>query len=351
MISLGFHAKSLRYWSFFVLVLSVPSIAASISFSNINLIARDASPQCYVPSVDACGFKGDGDTYGLGIRIGFYLQWISVCLAVVFYPDEAIALRGANSCFQASMLFGLIYNTVNNPELYAAEALLVVNMGLVGISFAWYSVDELVDMMAEKYSKSLKIPTIGALIWLYIALGYLLYAVWFFYVGMNCMKRDPCSTYTFLIAKVDIYGSFRTFAKVFYSLLACLGIFLVLPSTGRLIFESCTPRKELLEILLHGTKKESPLFKETRRSVRILHALMVWVVSVFFIIGTELVLEWNNVYGVSTLASTGQILPVVVAVASILRVVFEGVYDHEKRSYEADHPANANSDMSNIPQK
>ncbi|KAL7268098.1 hypothetical protein RUND412_009292 [Rhizina undulata] len=126
MAFLGFNAKSLRIWASFVLVLLVPSLVALIPFPNFKLITRERSVQCYVPSDDNCGSKGDGEIYGLGIRIGFYLQWISFCLAEMFYPEEQISLLEVNNCFLGSMLVGLIYRTINNSELYAAEAFLVV---------------------------------------------------------------------------------------------------------------------------------------------------------------------------------------------------------------------------------
>ncbi|RPB26915.1 hypothetical protein L211DRAFT_753567, partial [Terfezia boudieri ATCC MYA-4762] len=53
------------------------------------------------------GFTGDADTYGLGIRIGLYFQWITSSIAYSFVPSEAITMRGVNNCFQAAMFAGL----------------------------------------------------------------------------------------------------------------------------------------------------------------------------------------------------------------------------------------------------
>ena len=55
-----------------------------------SLVARSGpitgnSPFCEVgPQISECGFIGDGDTYGLGIRLGVYTQWVSSLLAYSF---------------------------------------------------------------------------------------------------------------------------------------------------------------------------------------------------------------------------------------------------------------------------
>jgi hypothetical protein len=54
----------------------------------------------------SCGFAGDDNTYGLGIRIGVYLQWICSSIAYNFVPEEAVTMRGVNTCFTISNFAG-----------------------------------------------------------------------------------------------------------------------------------------------------------------------------------------------------------------------------------------------------
>ena len=61
---------------------------------------------CFNASSTECGFMGDGDTYGLGIRLGVYTQWISSLLAYFFLPDEAASAGGVNTCFTLSNYIG-----------------------------------------------------------------------------------------------------------------------------------------------------------------------------------------------------------------------------------------------------
>ncbi|KAL9578047.1 MAG: hypothetical protein Q9212_005976 [Teloschistes hypoglaucus] len=45
----------------------------------------------YLADLDSCQIVGDTDLYGIGVRVGLYLQWLSLFLALVFAsPNEAI---------------------------------------------------------------------------------------------------------------------------------------------------------------------------------------------------------------------------------------------------------------------
>ena len=39
-----------------------------------------------------CSFEGDDNLYGLGVRIGSYLQWLTVGLAYNFAPKKTVGL-------------------------------------------------------------------------------------------------------------------------------------------------------------------------------------------------------------------------------------------------------------------
>ena len=61
---------SQRYSFLFVfsLIGSAISVAIPLGQSSLTKYKRD----------DSCGFDGNSDLYGLGIRLGVYFQWISV---------------------------------------------------------------------------------------------------------------------------------------------------------------------------------------------------------------------------------------------------------------------------------
>ena len=81
------------------LVLGLAGLSAAQTLSS-----PDASP----PTTEIqqmlhspCGFVGDNNTYGLGIRLGIYLQWITSGIAYNFVPEEAVTstMRSVNYFF------------------------------------------------------------------------------------------------------------------------------------------------------------------------------------------------------------------------------------------------------------
>jgi hypothetical protein len=61
-----------------------------------------------------CSTPGNPDMYGLGIRIGFYLQWYSAILASSVAPSEINPLRFSNSLFIAATFLALIIQTARD---------------------------------------------------------------------------------------------------------------------------------------------------------------------------------------------------------------------------------------------
>ncbi|EXA29922.1 hypothetical protein FOVG_18647 [Fusarium oxysporum f. sp. pisi HDV247] len=58
-------------------------------------------------------FKGNPDLYGLGIRVGIYLQWISTWLCITFDPSSAQATHEVNSI----LVFAIIIATIQAAHL------------------------------------------------------------------------------------------------------------------------------------------------------------------------------------------------------------------------------------------
>ena len=92
-----------------------------------------------------CLFDGNTDMYGLGIQLGFYLQWFSVILASFLVPkrhrdhrideplkDEVIGLRFSNNVFATATfltLFTLILGNVSSLQLAEIYVILLLTFG------------------------------------------------------------------------------------------------------------------------------------------------------------------------------------------------------------------------------
>jgi hypothetical protein len=172
------------------------SQATPTSLSNSTSTSISSTP-------NNCGFRGDTDTYGLGIRVGLYLQWITSSIAYYFVPGEAENMRGVNTSFQAATFGGLLYITISrgagqpSNALYTVECWIVLSFCLGGVCSGRTR-----SSPDQRNFASYKATGLGSLIQLGLVATMSYYALWFVYVGMDTMKATPCSRYAFFFAKV-----------------------------------------------------------------------------------------------------------------------------------------------------
>ncbi|MCJ1369749.1 hypothetical protein MMC20_000961, partial [Loxospora ochrophaea] len=83
-----------------------------------------------------CSFDGDADMYGLGIRIGFYLQWYGSIAASWLARSEVRGMRIAYNLFTAATLLALIITiATKNPVLRTAEIYIILLLTFGGYLF------------------------------------------------------------------------------------------------------------------------------------------------------------------------------------------------------------------------
>ena len=86
-----------------------------------------------------CGFDGDSDTYGLGIRIGVYTQWASGVIANWYVTEMVHTMRVRATLFQMAMAIALAFITIRKPRPYAVDALIMIVFLLGSVYFPPYS--------------------------------------------------------------------------------------------------------------------------------------------------------------------------------------------------------------------
>lgn len=126
-----------------LLFISPFAICSIIPFSFLLLVLSKPSSQSPYPHLEnrsdetdsdgQCGFQGDDNTYGLGIRLSLYIQWFTFILTCGFVTCEATSIRGITNTFQGAMFITLIYITATKgSELYAVEAYIVLSFCAAG---------------------------------------------------------------------------------------------------------------------------------------------------------------------------------------------------------------------------
>lgn len=257
---------------------------------------------------ETCGFEGNSDMYGVGIRIGIYLQSGSVALATLFSQtalQEELAF--ANGLFQLAFTVGLIYMTVTSPEFQAVEAAIVVLLSVVSNFSAPFAVKrpESSDSSEMQYFMQHRVFPVCRTITEFVLFGY---SAWFWFTGLDKLSRAPCTGYAFFFARVDLYGWFRTLGRIYIicEILTQAGVY------GAALVRRCKDGNEgqYDEKKPEGWGKAWIIFLGINR----------FVVLGFILLSVECMIRWNQIREVQDLGKVGQLIAFLVGFGSIVNL-------------------------------
>lgn len=155
-----------------------------------------------------CGFDGNPDLYGLGVRSGIYIQVVSFFLAAFRLKKESAYLQSSAFVFLFAIFIALVRETANRT-LRAPEAAILnwlVIFQLMGV----------VTLMTNAVSAGtvLRLAMVG-----FIFPAYIGYNGWFWWVGIDVLPAPPpgCDEYGYMFTKVNLRGWFHTLNKVVWT--------------------------------------------------------------------------------------------------------------------------------------
>ena len=285
----------------------------------------------------ACSFDGNTDMYGLGIRIGFYLQWYSGDLASWFAPSEVQGIRLTNSVFIAATFLALLIQIIRNiSNLQVVEVYIIL---LLTFGYYLFLVPLYVWRILTGYNSAFD-PTRWHQVWpgeVYSVLSFLLivavasFHLWFWFHRVPQLDGQACQQYGFFFAKIRLNRkAFEILNLLFYFLLlSCCAImlFTTVLIKANLVVEKRTRRPGYSVSLrqydiprLSGTDISS---RPTQiESLQKLRSACNFAVASTVIAGTELTIKWNKIQGVNSLTSAGQTIPLLIGIATILRIAY-----------------------------
>ena len=199
-----------------------------------------------------CAFDGNADMYGIGIRIGFYLQWYGTILASWLAPSEVPGFRFSISIFIAATFVALliqIIRDVSSLEVVEVYIILLLTFGYY-LFFVPLFIWRLLTRCNPAFDPSRypRVPS-GAV---FSVLNFLLlvavasFQLWFWYARVPALDQRTCQEYGFFFAKERLNKKvFMTVNVVFYLLLLIFCVLILLISLGKrigLLEEQETPR-------------------------------------------------------------------------------------------------------------
>lgn len=168
-------------------------------------------------SQPGCGFSGNPDLYGLGVRLGAYLLWYSTQIAYFFKLDGAGDLSESWTIFSLALSIAIYILTFQQQDAdsraYPAEIAIMLYMIFGGL-FGTRGV-------GSRQQRRLRPVWWHRLLEITTNLVALVYAAWFWIAGESgdyFQQRPECETSIFLFSKIP-QGSFRG-VSIFFGVLA-----------------------------------------------------------------------------------------------------------------------------------
>lgn len=152
------------------------------------------------------GFAGNSDFYGLGIRLGVYLQWWASLLANIFLPAEWYPMLSAYMIFSLALIIAVLVLTFQHACTFTAEIIIILFMYWGGIFALTYSTKFAID--ANVYGESKQRVGIGlSLASIAVVSAGTAFSTWFWLrlatAGEVDFVASPGGTFYFIFGKIS----------------------------------------------------------------------------------------------------------------------------------------------------
>lgn len=181
-----------------------------------------------------CQFEGNSDMYGLGIRLGFYLQWFGVIFATWIAPDEVPGFRFGNGLFVAATFLALVIQ--ESRDVNALQVVEVYIILLLMFGAYVYIVPVYIWRLFKKcspYWDPTRYPRVDpgpvtANLGLLLEFAVLGLQFWFWFARVQDLKSESCEQYGFFFAKIRLDNAgFVVVNLLIYFMLAIVCLVLV----------------------------------------------------------------------------------------------------------------------------
>ncbi|KAL8749023.1 MAG: hypothetical protein Q9184_006967 [Pyrenodesmia sp. 2 TL-2023] len=166
-----------------------------------------------------CSHKGNPDFYGLGIRVGIYLQLITAILARYLRPSAVPENLSANAIFLLALFVAVAIATLST-ELRPEEVIIILQLcfGFIFSVLSLLGSQVSLDRLWLSKNGALH-PSMASFTRLTLTTAVCVYAVWFWYHGRSSLNPSSCPANIFFFTKASIYGGVATFFKIHSTLL------------------------------------------------------------------------------------------------------------------------------------
>ncbi|KAL7933594.1 hypothetical protein V8C35DRAFT_303356 [Trichoderma chlorosporum] len=252
-----------------------------------------------------CPVNGNSDLYGLGIRVGIYIQMLTVQLSGL----ASAIFKTEDSLGQGTIIFvlatGIVLvrllqqeNAIEAVEVFPILTLLLAQVGVCRVPY-WKGQTTALIYTFE----------VGALLAMF---------AWFWWHGMDTLQRTCPDDKAFFFAKVSIWHWFRTLNKVGSVFAIIAGVVSVVFYLAAIILFTFVRAANFVTRFRNGGADGKSKEEDNPMGF----GPVDFLVNIGAIVYVEMALKWNNISGVHSLAAPGQFMPFFIAIAQLLSVFY-----------------------------
>ncbi|KAF2817020.1 uncharacterized protein BDZ99DRAFT_7341 [Mytilinidion resinicola] len=287
-----------------------------------------------------CTFEGNSDMYGLGIRLGFYLQWFGAIFAAWIARGEVKGLWFANDFFVAATFLALVIQVSRNVQSLQVVEVYIILLLMFGAYlyaapvYIWRFFTRRNPYWDPTRWPIVQKSALHSNLRLLLEFAVLGLQFWFWFGRVQDLKGEECDQFGFFFAKIRLNNTgFVVINILLYFMLATICLLLVF-----------VKMVSMLGYLKDLNAYEDDPSEDVERRIQVLrnlNSLINIIVATIITAATELTIHWNNITGVNSLAAAGQTILFVIGLGAVIRVFYVYLFHDEQRDDENDdgqHP-------------
>ncbi|GAB1311378.1 hypothetical protein MFIFM68171_01588 [Madurella fahalii] len=250
----------------------------------------------------ACAMRGNPDLYGIGIRLGFYFQWIITLLVTYYRLDHEMLHRTINILLQVGVFAIMLLHT-HTRSLRAADA----------ATAFWLLVDAL-SSLTRSDSRLIRLSNVVRMAFYTMLSGYVAW-LWFGGIDELAPRSDNDSDGGADCDTIVFFGRATTGNKAFRGLAQTAGII------GVLFFFTLTVRR-VREALKPENHEENGVESDGDEKPRG-RALASVALIIICIAVIEYLIRANQMVEIGDLSAVEQLIPFLIGLLGFLDLVMQ----------------------------
>ena len=246
-----------------------------------------------------CTVEGDSDIYGIGVRIGYYLQWASIVISFFTAPKYASTARVA-SIITTLAIYIVALRNMQQGTLVALDYPLLWEITTLLLLFNWPTTEN----SFKRHGGALAVMLLTWAIYYFAS-------PWAYFKALDQGKQPNCVVYTFIFTPIDMNSNgFETFLKV----MGVFGVFTGVLCIGGAIY--------FFGLWIENFQEDIEEDDNKPNAASMSIGFMALVSGPIAIAFTEMTLKINDVtFPGTSLTSTGQLIPFLIGIFTVLAAI------------------------------